>query len=86
MNNEIPIPSQPKFKITLTWPTHKEAVFLLKATAVLVPFLLAELFMWLNIPFCLHYISFDFAFFSLGAIMGAFCVVTGIIFYKAFKL
>jgi hypothetical protein len=84
MNETNLIQTQPKFKITLTRMTRKEAVFVLKLLAVLAPFVLAAYLLGKLVGS--NYISPLFAIVGLSAIFGAVLVIDVIAIYKAFKL
>jgi len=84
MNETNLIQPQPKFKITLTRMTRKEAVFALKLLAVLAPFVLAACLLGKLVGS--NYISPLFALVGLSAIFGAVLVIDVIAIYKAFKL
>ena len=84
MNDQNPIQSQSKFKLTWSRPSRKEVVFLLKFGAASAPFALVTSLLY-NLAFY-GYVSRDFALVGTSALLGAFCVVSVIAFSKLSKL
>lgn len=84
MNETNLVQPQPKFKITLTRMTRKEAVFVLKFMAVLTPLVLTACLLGKLVAS--NYISPHFAIVGLSAVGGSMLVEFVVAIYKAFKL